>query len=68
MSYCDGAGAETWGRRVRPTLWWEAGMDVFWVLVIGFLIVSFIFKTITAPARSADTLKRIERELKRRGE
>ena len=39
---------------------------MFWILVITFLVVSFVWKTVTAPARSADTLKRIERELQRK--
>lgn len=41
-------------------------MDGFLVLVGIFLFVGWIFKTITAPARSAATLKRIEEELKTR--
>jgi hypothetical protein len=38
-------------------------MDGFLILGGIFLFVSWIFKTITAPARSAATLKRIEQEL-----
>lgn len=41
-------------------------MDGFLILGGIFLFVGWIFKTITAPARSAATLKRIEEELKAR--
>jgi hypothetical protein len=41
-------------------------MDGFWIIIIGIAVVLWIGKAITAPMRSADTLKRIEEELKRR--
>lgn len=39
-------------------------MDAFWLLAGLFLVVSFFFRALTAPARAADTLKRIERKLR----
>ncbi len=65
MSYCAGKREDVGPLRCCRSL--EGRMEVFWIVVIGFLIVGFVFKLITSPMRSADTLKRIERDLKRRG-
>ena len=37
-----------------------------WLLIFLFMIVAFIWSAITAPMRSAKSLKRIERELRKR--
>ncbi|HEY3815376.1 MAG TPA: hypothetical protein VGL66_19315 [Caulobacteraceae bacterium] len=41
-------------------------MDGFWIIIIVVAFGLWVVKSITVPARSADTLKRIEEELKRR--
>jgi hypothetical protein len=41
-------------------------METFLVLGAIFLVVKFVFSTVTAPSRSAESLKRIEEELKSR--
>jgi hypothetical protein len=38
-----------------------------WILICLFFVVAFIWSLITAPLRSAKSLKNIEKELKRRG-